>query len=157
MYVSSCCVHNYHSLNHMLTKRIVKKLDGNWTRMLRAKLNKSWKQHHTIQQLYGHLRPISKTIQIRQTRHPGHCCRSKDELQWTPSHGRASVGQPTRTYLQQLCMDTGCSLEDLLEVMDDKRQMARENQENQYLPHDMMMMMMILYSLYCIFYTCLEL
>ena len=31
-----------------------------------------------------------------------------------------SVGRPARTYLQQLCTDTGCSLEDLLETMDDR-------------------------------------
>ena len=41
-----------------------------------------------------------------------------DILLWTPLHGRTSVGQPTRTHLQLLCMDTGCSLEDLLEAMD---------------------------------------
>ena len=29
-----------------LTKRLKKKLDGNYTRMLRAILNKSWRQHH---------------------------------------------------------------------------------------------------------------
>ena len=46
-------------------KRIVKKLDGNYTRMLRAVLNKSCRQHPTKQQLYGHLPPITKTIQIR--------------------------------------------------------------------------------------------
>ena len=34
-----------------------KKLDGNYTRMLRAVLNKSWKQHPTKQQPYGHLPP----------------------------------------------------------------------------------------------------
>ena len=28
-----------------LTKRLEKKLDGNYTRMLRAILNKSWRQH----------------------------------------------------------------------------------------------------------------
>ena len=59
--------------------------------------------HHPSwqQQLYGHLPPISKTLQIRRTRHAGLCWRSKDELisyvlLWTPSHGRASVGWPTR-------------------------------------------------------------
>ena len=31
----------------MLTKRLEKKLDGNYTRMLRAILNKSWRQHPT--------------------------------------------------------------------------------------------------------------
>ena len=55
-----------------LTKRIEKKLDGSYTRMLRAILNKSWRQHPTKQQqLYGHLPPITKTIKIRQTRHAG--------------------------------------------------------------------------------------
>ena len=63
-----------------LTKRLERKLNGNYTRMLRAVLNKSWRQHPTRQQLYGHLPPITKTIQVRRTRHAGHCWRSKDEL-----------------------------------------------------------------------------
>ena len=54
-----------------LTKRMKKKLDGNNIRMLRAILNRSWRQHLTKQQLYGHLPPITKTIQIRRTRHAG--------------------------------------------------------------------------------------
>ena len=56
-----------------LTKRWEKKLDGNYTKMLRAILNKSWRQHPTRHQLYGHLLPITKTIQVRRTRHVGHC------------------------------------------------------------------------------------
>ena len=47
-----------------LTKRREKKLDSDYTRMLRAILNKSWRQHPTKQQLYGHLSPITKTIKI---------------------------------------------------------------------------------------------
>ena len=75
-----------------LTKRLEKKLDGNYTRMLRAILNKSWQQHPTRHQLYGHLPPITKTIQVRRTRHAGHCWRSRDELirdvlLWMPTHG----------------------------------------------------------------------
>ena len=101
-----------------LTKRTEKKLDSNYTRMLRAILNKSWRQHRTKQQLYGHLPPITKTIKIRRTRHAGHCWRSRDEfvsdvLLWTPAHGRAKARRPARTYIQQLCADTGCSPEDL--------------------------------------------
>ena len=57
-----------------------KRLDGNYTRMLWAILNKYQRQHPTKQQLYGHLPPISKTIKVRRTRHAGHCWRSKDEL-----------------------------------------------------------------------------
>ena len=49
----------------MLTKWLEKKLDGNNARMLRAILNKSWRQHPTKIQLYGHLPPITKTIQVR--------------------------------------------------------------------------------------------
>ena len=30
----------------------------------------------------------------------------------TPSHGQAKPGRPVRNYIQQLCADTGYSLED---------------------------------------------
>ena len=63
-----------------LKKRLEKKLDSNYSRMLRAILNNSWQQHPTRHQLYGHLPPITKTIQARRTRHAGHCWRSRDEL-----------------------------------------------------------------------------
>ena len=45
-----------------LTKRLERKLDGNYTRMLRAVLNKSWRQHPTRHQLYGHLPPPSRKL-----------------------------------------------------------------------------------------------
>ena len=108
-----------------LTKRLEKKLDGNYTRMLRAILNRSWRQHPTRHQLYGHLPLITKTIQVRRTRHVWHCWRSRDELisdvpLWTPAHGRAKAGRPARTYIQQLCEDTRCCPEDLPEAMNDR-------------------------------------
>ena len=108
-----------------LTKRLEKKLDSNYTRILRAILNKSWWQHPTRHQLYGHLPPITKTIQVRWTRHAGHCWRSRDELisdvlLWTPTHGHAKAGWPARTYIQRLCEDTGCCPEDLPEAMNDR-------------------------------------
>ena len=110
-----------------LTKRLEKKLDVNYTRMLRAILNKSWQQHPTRHQLYGHLPPITKTIQVRRTRHAGHCWRSRDELirdvlLWIPTHGRAKAGRPARTYIQQLCEDTGCCPEDLPRAMNDREE-----------------------------------
>ena len=48
-----------------LTKRMEKKLDSNYTRMMQAILNKSWKQHPIKQQLYSHRLPITKTIQVK--------------------------------------------------------------------------------------------
>ena len=108
-----------------LTKRQEKKLDCNYTRMLRAILKRSWRQHPTKQQLYGHLPPITKTIQVRRARHAGHFWRSRhvllsDVLLWTPSHGRAKVGRPARTYIQQLCEDSGCSPEEQPDALNDR-------------------------------------
>ena len=107
-----------------IVKRMKKKLDGNYTRILRAILNKSWRQQPTKQQLYDHLLPITKTIKVRWTRHAGHFWRSRDELisdvlLRTHPHGRAKAGRLARTYIQQLCEDTGCSPEDLPEAMND--------------------------------------
>ena len=107
----------YRCTTWTLTKRMEKRLDGNSTRMLRAVLNKSWRQHFTKQQLYSHLPLIAKTIQVWRTRRAWHCWRSKDELirdilLWTSSHGRANVGWPARTYIQQVCANTGYSMDD---------------------------------------------
>ena len=119
-----------------LTKRMKKKLVGNYTRMLRAILNKSWRKRPTKQQLYGHRSPITKSIKIRRTRHAGHCWRSRDKLisdllQWAPSLGWEKAGRLARTYIQQLCVYTGCSPEDLPEAMDD-REGSRERVRDIY-------------------------
>ena len=107
------------------TKRLEQKLDGNYTRILRAILNKSWRQHPTRHLLYGHLHPITKTIQARRTKHAGHCWRRKDELisdvlLWTPTYCQANARRPAKTYMQQLCEDTGCNHEDLPEAMNNR-------------------------------------
>ena len=92
---------------------------------MRAILNKSWRKHPTRHQLYGHLPPVTKTIQARRTRYAGHCWRSRyelisDVLLWTPAYGQAKAGRPARTYILQLCEDTGCSPEDLPEALNDR-------------------------------------
>ena len=108
-----------------LTKRLEKKLNSNYTRMLQAILNKSWRQHHTKHEVYGHLPPITKTIHVRRTRHLGHCWRSweeliRDVLLWTPAYGRAKAGRAARIYIKKLCEDTTCRPEDLPESMNDR-------------------------------------
>ena len=102
-----------------------KKLDGNYTRMLPAILNKSWKHHPKKLLLYCHLPLILQTIQVRRTRLFGHCWGSRDKLisdvlMRTFTHGRISVGQPTKTYLNKLCTDIRWSLEDLPRAMGDR-------------------------------------
>ena len=69
---------------------------------------------------------------------------------WTPSHGRAKAGRPARAYLQQLCTDTECSLDDQPGAME--RRVARENQGNLCSQRDMMMMMMMTYIRICLTY-----
>ena len=66
----------------------------------------------------------------------GHCWRSKDEivsdvLLWTPAYGQSKAGRPARTYIQQLCDDTGCNPEDLPEAMND-RETWREREGQGY-------------------------
>ena len=105
-----------------LAKRMEKKLDGNYTGMLRAIMNKFCRQHPTKQQMYDHLPSITKTIKVRRTRH---FWGSGDELisdvlLWTPSHSQAKARRPARTYIQQLCGDKGCSPEDLPESMNNR-------------------------------------
>ena len=80
---------------------------------------KAWQ--HSLKNAASNIEPIK----IRQTRHAGHCWRSKDELisdilLWTPSHGWVKAGWPARTYIQQLCANIGYSLEDLPGAMDDR-------------------------------------
>ena len=92
-----------------------------------AILNKSWRYHPTRHKLCGHLLPITKTIQVRRTKHAGPCWRSRvklvrDVLLWTPSHGRAKAWRPARTYIQQLWEDTGCCPEDLPRAMNDREE-----------------------------------
>ena len=124
----------YECTTWTLTKCMEKTLDGNYTRMLRTILLKSWRQHPIKQQLYGHLPPTTKTIQVRRTRHAGHFWRSRDEfmsdiLLWTPSHGRAKARRPARTYIRQLRAYTGCSLEDLPGAMDDRDELRERVRE----------------------------
>ena len=64
---------------------------------------------------------VARTCLILLSTHAGHCWRSKDELisdvlLWTPTYGCARA----RTYIQQLCEDTGCNPEDLPEAMNDR-------------------------------------
>ncbi|CAM1310925.1 Uncharacterised protein r2_g2127 [Pycnogonum litorale] len=109
-----------------VTKTLESKLDGTYTRMLRAILNISWRTHPPKQQLYGKSPPISDILQQRPMRFAGHCWRAKQELAsnlllWTPSHGRTRVGRPATTYVDQLCEDVECLPNDLPNMMLDNK------------------------------------
>lgn len=108
-----------------LTKQQQKRVDGCYTRLLRASLNVSWKQRMTNKVLYGDIPPISHTIRERRLRFAGHCYRAKEEcvssvLMWKPQHGKRRVGRPAKTYLDLIEEDTGLKGEDLEAVMADR-------------------------------------
>ena len=93
--------------------------------MLCAILKKSWKQHPIKQQLYGHLPPISQTIQVRWTRHAEHYWGSKDKIisGVSPVESYTQIHQcwlTSKGYIHQLCADTGCHLKDLPSTMADR-------------------------------------
>ena len=83
----------------------------------------------------------------------GHCWGSRDKLTsdvllWTPSHDQAKAGRLAQTYIQQLCVDTGCSPEGLPEVMDDRegwRERVREiHDDDDYLLRHICVFLLIL-------------
>ena len=72
----------------------------------------------------------------------GHCWRSKDELisdirRGTTWNRRPNVGRPATSYIKELCVDTGCSLEDLPEAMNDRD--GWRERADPYWQHDMKM------------------
>ena len=92
--------------------------------MLHIVLNKSWKQHPTKLQLYGHLPPISRS---------NTCWRSKDDLLGnvlsTATHGHISVDQQAKIYIHQLYANTGCHRDDFPRAMVDRNGWYRKSRE----------------------------
>ena len=99
-----------------LTKRLEKKLDGNYARMLQAILNKSWWQHPTKHHYTATCLPSQKLSKLDEPGMQDTAGGDRDKLisdvlLWTPIYGRAKAGRPARTYIEQLCENTGCSPE----------------------------------------------
>ncbi|XP_067028325.1 uncharacterized protein [Acropora muricata] len=85
----------YGSISWTLTSSLEKKIDGSYTRMLGAALNKSWIDHLSNAYLYGNVPCVTATIRQQRLRFTGHCWRSINELSselllWEPSHGKRS-------------------------------------------------------------------
>ena len=99
-----------------------KKLDGNFTRMLLTIFSKFLMLQPTKQPLCDHLLSISHIIQVWRSRHEKCCWRSKDEnisdvFWWTFTYGH-TMGNNQR--FESNIADTGCSLEDLPGVINDR-------------------------------------
>ena len=115
----------YGSVSWTLTKALEKRLSGNYTRMLRAILNRSWKDHPSNKEIYANIPDICTSIRQQRLRFSGHCWRNKremasDTILWQPTHGERKRGRPRKTYVDQLMEDTLCNVNELKTAMDDK-------------------------------------
>ena len=84
---------------------------------------------------------------------PAMSCRDeliRDVLLWIPTHGRAKAGRPARTYIQQLCEDTGCCPEDLPRAMNDREEWRERVRDIR--AASTIWWWMMKYSSYCCFY-----
>ena len=57
---------------YTVTGNMRNRLDGTYTRMLRAVLGVTWKEHKTNKELYGNLPKITDTLMIRRLRSKRH-------------------------------------------------------------------------------------
>ena len=112
----------YGSETWTLSKRLEKRLDGTYTRLLMRVQNLSWRQHPTKAQIYGKNPPVSSIVKARRVQFAGHCFRAENEiistlLLWKPS--RSNRGQ-TLSYPDVISRDTGIQKQDLSNAMMDR-------------------------------------
>ena len=108
-----------------ITVALARKLDGTYTRLLRAALNVKWQSHTTNQILYDNLPKVTSTIQQMRL-FCGRCWCSKDEvvsqvMMWEQNHGKRPKGRPAKTFFDQLAQESGLTRDDLPKVMEDRR------------------------------------
>ena len=89
----------YSSQAWTLTKSLENKLNGAYTRMLRAALNAHWAQRVTNKKLYNNFPKTTETIRYRRLQFSGHIWRHDGEivynlLFWMPKNGKDKRGRP---------------------------------------------------------------
>ena len=93
-----------------LTERDENKLDGTYTKMLRAVFNISWKDKIPNEQLYAGHQKLSQLIRTRRLKLAGHMFRDETNpahslVTWKPKHGTAKIGRPSASFPDILCSD----------------------------------------------------
>ena len=113
----------YGSETWTLSKKLEKRLDGTYTRLLMRVQNISWKTHPTKAMIYKNIPPISRLVQARRVLFAGHCYRAEHEiipnlLLWKPN-SRNKRGRKL-TYPDVISRDVGLNQEDLQSAMLDR-------------------------------------
>ena len=99
-----------------LTARLHKRLDGTYTNLLRRAQNIHWKEHATLERIYGSLTPISQRLRQKRLQFAGHCRRAENELissllLWRPM---GTIRSRKLTFPEVIAHDSGlerCDLE----------------------------------------------
>ena len=84
----------YGSETWTLTARIERRFDGCYTNLLRRVKNISWREHATLERIYGGLPPISLKLKQKRLQFACHCHRATGEVISSPrSPSLAPTGQ----------------------------------------------------------------
>ena len=113
----------YGSETWTLSAKQQRRLDGCYTRLLRRVQNLSWRDHPTLEDIYGNLPKISTTVRKRRVQFAGHCVRASEELisssvLWR--HHLSHKRSRKLTFPDTISRDTGIAKEDLYRAMSDR-------------------------------------
>ena len=113
----------YGSETWTLSKKLEKRLDGTYTRLLMRAQNPSWKSHPTISEIYDQLPRVSCLVKYRRVQFAGHCFRADGEvisslIPWKPDYGQ-SRGRKL-SFPDVISRDTNIRIEDLESPMRDR-------------------------------------
>ena len=113
----------YGSETWTINQQFQKRLDGCYTRLLMKAKNIHWKQHPTLQQIYGDLPRVSAVLAQRRARFAGHCMRASEQIISTVLPWRlqqANRGRRPLIFLDTVARDTGLEFGDLRTAMLDR-------------------------------------
>ena len=113
----------YGSETWTINQQFQKRLDGCYTRLLMKAKNINWKQHATLQQIYGDLPRVSAVLAQRRARFAGHCMRASEQVISTVLPWRlqqAKRGRRPLTFLDTVARDTGLEQGELRTAMLDR-------------------------------------
>ena len=113
----------YGSETWTLSRKLEKRLDGTYTRLLMRAQNISWGRHASVSDIYGNLLRVSALVRSRRVQFAGHCFRAKSEtisslLLWKSSSDKARGRK--LSFPEVISRDTSIRTEDLGTAMLDK-------------------------------------
>ena len=113
----------YGSETWTMSKQLEKRLYGTYTRFVMGLQNINWKQHFTLEKIYGNLPKVSDVVRMRRNRFTGHCLRAKEQiisvlLFWSLPHQKR--GRKPLSYPETLVRDNDTDIPDLVNIMENR-------------------------------------